>query len=43
MLLDLVKPTKGEAYLFNKEIRIHRKEILRRVGAMVESPSYYEI
>ncbi|GMG95902.1 ABC transporter ATP-binding protein [Tepidimicrobium xylanilyticum] len=42
MLLDLVKPTKGEAYLFNKEIRSHRKEILRRVGALVESPSYYE-
>lgn len=42
MLLDLVKPTRGNAYLFNKDIRYHRKEILRKVGAMVESPSYYE-
>src|SRR5690606_34330163 len=39
---DLVKPTRGKAYLFNKEIGSHRKEILRKVGAMVESPSYYE-
>ncbi|MBU5674959.1 ABC transporter ATP-binding protein [Alkaliphilus sp. MSJ-5] len=42
MLLDLMKPTKGEVYLFNKDIRNHRMEILRKVGAMVESPSYYE-
>lgn len=42
MLLDLMKPTKGEVYLFNKSIRNHRMEILRKVGAMVESPSYYE-
>lgn len=42
MLLDLVQPTSGKAYLFNKEIRSHSKEILRKVGAMVESPSYYE-
>lgn len=42
MLLDLMKPTKGKVYLFNKDIGIHRMEILRKVGAMVESPSYYE-
>ena len=42
MLLDLMKPTKGKVYLFNKDIGSHRMEILRKVGAMVESPSYYE-
>lgn len=42
MLLDLMKPTKGTVHIFNKDIKNHRMEILRKVGAMVESPSYYE-
>lgn len=42
MLLDLMKPTKGTVHIFNKDIKSHRMEILRKVGAMVESPSYYE-
>jgi len=41
MLLDLIRPSSGEVYLFGKEVSSHRMEILRRVGALVESPSYY--
>lgn len=42
LLLNLIKPTKGKVYLFDKDIEKHRMEILRKVGAMVDSPSYYE-
>lgn len=41
MLLGLIKPTKGDAVLFGKSIRESPMEILRRVGSIVESPSYY--
>jgi len=41
MLLDLIKPTRGEVYVFGKDIRKHRMEILRKVGSLVEAPSYY--
>lgn len=42
MLLGLVHPTKGEIDLFGK--RLHAKsrmEILREIGSLIESPSYY--
>lgn len=42
MLLGLIKPTKGTVHLFNQELTRHRLEILRRVGSLVEAPSYYE-
>lgn len=42
MLLGLIKPTKGTVHLFNQELTKHRMEILRRVGSLVEAPSYYE-
>ncbi|WP_100330332.1 ABC transporter ATP-binding protein [Bacillus xiapuensis] len=41
MLLGLVQPTKGDLKLFGQSIRTDRMEILRRVGSLVESPSYY--
>lgn len=41
MLLDLIKPTCGKVFLFGKDISKHRMEILRKVGSLVESPSYY--
>ncbi|MFY9218247.1 MAG: ATP-binding cassette domain-containing protein, partial [Tepidanaerobacteraceae bacterium] len=41
MLLDLIKPTGGEVYIFDKDISKHRMEILGKVGSLVESPSYY--
>jgi len=42
MLLDLVRPTNGEIDIFGK--RFHRKnriEILKNIGSLIESPSYY--
>lgn len=41
MLLGLIKPTTGEVKVFGKSIESEREEILRNVGALVESPSYY--
>lgn len=41
MLLGLIKPTRGDARLFGLSIRQNPMEILKRVGAIVESPSYY--
>lgn len=42
MLLGLMGPTSGTIHLFNRELAKHRLEILRRVGSLVEAPSYYE-
>ena len=41
MLLGLVKPTAGKIQVLGKSIEDNREEILRQVGALVESPSYY--
>lgn len=41
MLLGLVSPSHGRASLFGHDIRHQRLQALRRVGAMVESPSFY--
>jgi ABC-2 type transport system ATP-binding protein len=41
MLLGLIKPTSGEVRVFGKSIEKDREEILKDVGALVESPSYY--
>lgn len=41
MLLGLIKPTSGEVKVFGKSIEDQREEILKNVGALVESPSYY--
>jgi ABC-type multidrug transport system ATPase subunit len=40
MIVDLVRPTRGTAYLFGESVREHR-ELLRRVSAMVETPGFY--
>lgn len=42
MLLGLIKPTRGSIRLFNLDLTQHRLEILRKVGSLVETPSYYE-
>jgi len=42
MLLDLIKPSRGKVYLFGRDISKHRIEILRKVGSLVESPSYWK-
>ncbi|MGF7087635.1 ABC-2 type transport system ATP-binding protein [Kroppenstedtia sanguinis] len=41
MLLGLIRPTSGEVEMFGQPLAKNRKQILRRVGALVESPSYY--
>jgi len=41
MLLGLAKPTAGTIRLFGKDIRKERIAILRKVGSLVEYPSYY--
>ncbi|OBY81142.1 bacitracin ABC transporter ATP-binding protein [Paenibacillus sp. KS1] len=41
MLLGLIRPTKGNIQIFNKNLHSHRLEILRKVGSLVEYPSYY--
>ena len=41
LLLGLVQPTAGEISLFGLSLKTHRLEILKRVGALVEAPSYY--
>lgn len=41
MLLGLIKPNSGEVNIFGKSIRDNREEILKDIGALVESPSYY--
>ncbi|ADK14447.1 MULTISPECIES: ABC transporter ATP-binding protein [Clostridium] len=41
MLLGLIKPTKGEVKIFGKDLRKNRMSILKKIGSMVEAPSYY--
>ncbi|MFC2157114.1 ATP-binding cassette domain-containing protein [Acidobacteriota bacterium] len=41
MLLGLIRPDIGEVQVFQKDLRKNRIKLLRRIGALVESPSYY--
>ncbi len=41
MLLGLIRPSGGRVIVFGKEFADGRIEILRRVGALVESPALY--
>lgn len=41
MLLGLMRPTQGDVHVFGKNIKEEKIEILKRVGSLVESPSYY--
>ncbi|MCD4685031.1 MAG: ABC transporter ATP-binding protein [Anaerolineae bacterium] len=40
MLLDLIRPTVGEAFIFGKHVR-REHDVLRRVGAIVEGAAFY--
>src|SRR6201991_5109717 len=42
MLLTLVAPTAGKISIFGMDLRTHRSEILRRVGAVIERPDLYK-
>ena len=41
MLLGLIRPDAGSVRLFGEPLATHRRSLLRRVGALVESPSLY--
>jgi ABC-2 type transport system ATP-binding protein len=42
MLLSLIAPTGGEIEIGGLNLRTHRKEILRNVGAVIEKPDLYK-
>ena len=41
MLLGLIRPNAGEVYLFGQPLLTNRHSLMRRVGALVETPSLY--
>ncbi|MNO84338.1 putative ABC transporter ATP-binding protein YxlF [compost metagenome] len=41
MLLGLIRPTEGSVQIFGKDLHKEKLSILRRVGSLVEYPSYY--
>ncbi|KFN06558.1 ABC transporter ATP-binding protein [Paenibacillus macerans] len=41
MLLGLIKPTEGEVRVFGRELAKDRRSILKQIGSLIESPSYY--
>jgi ABC-type multidrug transport system ATPase subunit len=42
MLLTLIQPTEGEIEIFGLNLKKHRKEILRKTGAIIEKPDLYK-
>lgn len=42
MLLTLIEPTAGEIEIFGLSLKKHRKEILRKTGAIIEKPDLYK-
>lgn len=41
MLLGLIKPTTGHIEIFGRDFQKNKIDILRKIGSLVESPSYY--
>src|SRR5215510_5294402 len=42
MLLSLIRPSSGNIKIFGLDLFTHRKEILQRVGAIIEKPDLYK-
>jgi ABC-type multidrug transport system ATPase subunit len=42
MLLSLIAPTSGDIEFFGMNLRMHRNQILRQVGAVIERPDVYK-
>ena len=42
MILGFLNPTKGDVYIYNNSIKENKKGVLASVGAMIESPKFYE-
>ena len=41
MILGLVRPTAGHAYVFGDDMATHPWPALRRIGAVIEAPAFY--
>ena len=41
LLLSLIKPTSGSIKIFNKSLKQTRRDILKKIGAIVEKPDFY--
>jgi ABC-type multidrug transport system ATPase subunit len=41
-LLSLIQPNRGEIQLFGKHLHTNRKEILSRIGCIIEKPDFYK-
>lgn len=41
LLLSLIKPTSGSIKIFNKSLKQNRRDILKKIGAIVEKPDFY--
>ncbi|MNP07756.1 putative ABC transporter ATP-binding protein YxlF [compost metagenome] len=41
MLLGLIQPTQGSIQIFGRDLQKNKLSILRRIGSLVEYPSYY--
>lgn len=42
MLLTLIQPTSGDISILGLNLRTHRKQILRQIGAIIERPDLYK-
>jgi ABC-type multidrug transport system ATPase subunit len=42
ILLNLIRPSSGEISLFGEEMNGHSKQNLKRIGALVEIPGFYD-
>ena len=42
MLLTLIEPTTGDIEIFGMNLKKHRRDILRRTGAIIERPDLYK-
>lgn len=42
ILLNLIRPTEGNAYLFGESIIGQERKVLKNIGALVEIPGFYE-
>lgn len=42
MLLNLVKPDKGEIYIFDSQVAPKNYEILKNIGSLIENPYFYD-
>ena len=42
ILLTLIEPSDGDVEIFGLDLSTHRKEILQRIGAIIEKPDLYK-